>query len=266
MRAMRRGNVGLCVLREASLNGGFSHALASSCLVDARTLLTSRGTAYVFPLQREQLDTQRGDKLLEGSTVKSVDYNVQPALIAALRQSYGPSGTPERVFAYIYSVLYSSGYRTRYAEFLKTDFPRIPFAKDRDAFIKLAKLGKQLIDLHLMCSPELDNPVSRFCGNGDSAVARVEYDADLGHVSINATRYFDGITPDLWRCQIGGYPVLMKWLKDRGPKGGQPGRVLSPDDILHYRKVVTVIAKTIELQTEIDRVIATAGGFPAAFR
>jgi hypothetical protein len=159
--------------------------------------------------------------------------------------AHGSMG-PEDLFAYIYAVLYSPTYRTRYVEFLKTDFPRIPFTQDRDMFIQLVGLGQQLIDLHLMRSPELDNPISRFCGKGDSAVIKVEYDADRGRVSISPTQYFDGVTPGLWSYQIGGYQVLAKWLKDR------KGRFLTAADTQHYSRIVTSLAHTCSLQSIID--------------
>jgi predicted helicase len=156
---------------------------------------------------------------------------------------------PEDLFAYIYAVLYSPAYRTRYAEFLKADFPRIPFTKDRDTFLKLAGLGQQLIDLHLMRSPELDNPISRFCGKGDSAVTKVEYDADRGRVAINPTQYFDSVTPELWTYQIGGYQVLAKWLKDR------KGRFLTSADTIHYSRIVTALSQTTILQGSLDGLV-----------
>jgi hypothetical protein len=154
--------------------------------------------------------------------------------------------------AYVYAVLSSPSYRTHYAEFLKADFPRIPFTKDRDIFLKLAELGQQLINLHLMRSPELDNPISRFCGKGDGAVTKVEYDPDRGHVCINPTQYFDSVTPDLWIYQIGGYPVLAKWLKDR------KGRFLTSADTIHYSRIVTAISRTIIIQDTIDPVLRSA--------
>lgn len=189
--------------------------------------------------------------------------------LCILRDGHGNpadgSTSPEALFAYIYAILYSPSYRALYSQFLKSDFPRIPFAKGKDTFCKLVKLGQHLINLHLIRSPELDSPISRFCGKGGSSIRKIGYSTDERRVSINMTQYFDDVEPDTWSYQIGGYQVLLKWLQDRGPKGGKPGRVLSADDILHYRKIVTAIAKTIELQAEIDRVIATAGGFPAAF-
>ena len=149
-------------------------------------------------------------------------------------------------------------YAARYAEFLKADFPRIPFTKDRDTFLKLAELGQQLIDLHLMRSTELDNPISRFCGKGDGAVKKVEFDADRGRVSINPTQYFDGVTPDLWTYQIGGYQVLSKWLKDR------KGRFLTSADTIHYSRIVTALSGTMALQTEIDKVVLASEVFGSA--
>jgi hypothetical protein len=199
------------------------------------------------------------------SSSETLTPNIAEDVLARLRSLYADFATPENIIAYVYAVLYSLAYRSRYLESLKADFPRIPWAGDHRLFCDLAGLGQQLINLHLMRSSELDHPISQFCGKGDGAVTTVDYDAERGHVTISPTQYFDGVSPTTWIYQIGGYQVLQKWLKDRGPKGGRPGHVLSPDDILHYRKIVTAIAKTIELQAEVDRVIAAAGGFPAAF-
>jgi len=168
--------------------------------------------------------------------------------MAQLAGRFGKDATPENVFAYIYAILESVTYATRYAEFLRADFPHIPFTKNRDTFLALADLGQQLIDLYLMRSPELGDPLSRFCGKGDGVVRKVEYDADRGRVGINPTQYFDGVTPDLWSYQIGGYQVLAKWLKDR------KGRFLTSADTIHYSRVVTALAATIKVQAGIDEI------------
>ena len=172
---------------------------------------------------------------------------------------------PEDVFHYIYGVLHSPTYRTRYAECLKIDFPRIPLIADRDLFRKLCALGQELVDLHLLRSKLLDGTTARFVGNGDAQVVRVTYDAKGQAVSINPTYRFTGIRPDVWEFQVGGYQVLEKWLKDRGPKRGNPGRVLTEDDQRHYRRVVMALQETIRLMAEIDEVIEQHGGFPDAF-
>jgi predicted helicase len=171
---------------------------------------------------------------------------MSPDFLASLTRKYNHSVKPDDVFAYVYAILYAPFYRTRYAEFLKSDFPRIPFTKDRDTFLKLADLGQQLIDLHLMRSPALDNPISRFCGKGDSAVTKIEYDADRGCIRINPTQYFDGVTPDLWSYQIGGYQVLSRWLKYR------KDRFLTSADTIHYSRIVTALSRTVVVQSQID--------------
>jgi predicted helicase len=227
--------------------------LATESLTDDSFISNrSRERTYVFPLYTygESSEDEGGLHTAAGGNGQVPPLrkpNFAPGVLDRINAGLGFAPTPEQILTYIYAVLYSPVYRTRYAEFLKTDFPRIPFTKDRDIFLKLAELGQQLIDLHLMCSPELDNPVSRFCGKGDSAVRKVEYDADRGRVSINPTQYFDGVTAELWTYQIGGYQVLSKWLKDR------KGRFLTSADTIHYSRVVAALARTEDVQRDIDR-------------
>ena len=158
----------------------------------------------------------------------------------------------KNIFYYIYAILYSNTYRTKYAEFLKIDFPRIPFTKDYKLFIKLGKLGEQLADLHLLkpASPagrseELNKAISRFPKNGSNKVEKLKYENEK--VWINEEQYFSGIKKEVWNYQIGGYQVCDKWLKDR------KGRTLISDEILTYGKIVIALSKTIELQNKIDK-------------
>jgi len=143
-------------------------------------------------------------------------------------------------------VLYSNIYRAKYAEFLKIDFPRIPLTKDYRPFSKMAEYGKRLVNLHLLKSTELNLPIAKFQGRGDSKVERLRYDEEEKRIYINQAQYFEGITKEVWQYQIGGYQVLNKWLKDR------KRRTLSLEDIKHYCKVVTSLQKTIDIQEEID--------------
>jgi len=126
------------------------------------------------------------------------------------------------------------------------DFPRIPFTKSYKIFCKMGEFGKELVDLHLLKSKEIDPPIAKFEGKGENKVEKVAYKENK--VSITKDQYFDGITEEIWQYQIGGYQVCDKWLKDR------KGRVLSLDDIRHYCKVVTSIGKTIEIQKAIDQI------------
>jgi len=130
-------------------------------------------------------------------------------------------------------------------DFLKYDFPRVPFTADSALFQQMAALGKRLVDLHLLRSPELEQPIARFEGKGeDRTITTPKYDPKTKRVWINATYYFEGITPEVWQYQIGGYQVLDKYLKAR------KGRSL--EDPRHILRVATALAKTIEVQKEID--------------
>jgi predicted helicase len=179
-----------------------------------------------------------------------------------------PAGlTPEDIFHYAYAVFHSPGYRGRYVEFLKTEFPRLPLTGSLELFRALARLGGELVGLHLLESPRLDQPITEFIGS-NREVAKVGY-AD-GTVWIDAsgtkketspgTSGFRGVPEAVWNFHIGGYQVCEKWLKDR------KGRTLSADDIAHYHKIVVALAETIRLMAEIDRVIDDHGGWPGAFQ
>jgi predicted helicase len=156
---------------------------------------------------------------------------------------------PEDMFNYAYTIFHSPTYRERYAEFLKRDFPRLPLTSDRALFAALVERGAELVSLHLMTSPTLDNLITRFPESGDNIVEKVRYDEATGRVYINKDQYFEGVSPDVWKFRVGGYPVLDKWLKDR------KGRKLSFEDIMHYQRIVVALSKTRRIMQEIDALI-----------
>jgi hypothetical protein len=201
---------------------------------------------------------------------------------------------PEDVFHYAYAVFHSPTYRARYAQFLRIDFPRLPLTSDPALFKALAEKGEELVSLHLMESPKLDNFITRFPVSGSNQVDKVRYEerrpqsrppglpasvtlreakglavpegagetarffaplrmtssaAPRGRVYINKDQYFEGIAPEVWNFQVGGYQVLNKWLKDR------KGRELSYEDIAHYQRIVVALNETIRLMAEIDELV-----------
>jgi len=151
---------------------------------------------------------------------------------------------PEDLFCYAYAVFYSPTYRERYAEFLKIDFPRLPLTSDAKLFFTLADLGEELVRLHLMRSPKLNNFITSFLHSGSNEVEKLRYED--GNVWLNKDQCFEGVEEADWNFHIGGYQVLAKWLKDR------KRRKLSFDDIEHYQKMVIAIHETRRLMAEID--------------
>jgi len=235
----------------------FTDVLISNQLTDAHY---STGGNYVFPIYvYPNLDNK--DLFSEHETGEKKP-NIKPELFEMLNKNYSTSPfsslslprrgiegevtvTPEEIFYYIYAVLYSNTYRTKYAEFLKIDFPRVPFTKDYKLFIQLGKLGKQLADLHLLKSKELEKTISKFPIDGSNKVEKPRF--YNGKVWINKEQYFDSVKEEVWQYQIGGYQVCEKWLKDRKE------RTLTLDEIKTYCKIVTALSITIDLQKEIDK-------------
>ena len=211
--------------------------------------------SYSFPLFAYPSPDSRSQNLFD-KPITGKQPNISEGFIDALKVKIKCTPEPEQVFAYIYAILYSPEYRKRYAEFLKSDFPRIPITSNAKLFESLAKLGKELIDLHLLKSKKLEKPTAKFEGSGEAKVEVRKYDEKKKAVRINDRQAFVGIAPAVWNYHIGGYQVLDKWLKDR------KGRTLSSEDIRHYCRVATALAETIRVQKEIDEVIEKNGGWP----
>jgi len=243
MRHMLQENLGLITNRQ--VNGEFRHALCSNMIInDCTVSLETRERSYLFPLYLYP-DTDK-DLFSHKKESQKRQPNICPELFAVLSEVYKKESSPEQIFYYIYAVLYSNTYRTRYAEFLKIDFPRIPFTKDYKLFGKMAEQGKRLVDLHLLKSTELDPPATKLQGKGENKVEKLKYDEKEKRVYFSQSQYFEGLTKEVWQYQIGGYQICNKWLKDRKSKA------LSLGDIKHYCRIVTSLQKTIKIQKAID--------------
>jgi predicted helicase len=156
------------------------------------------------------------------------------------------SFAPIDLLDYIYAVLHSPAYRQKYREFLKIDFPRIPYPQDVKSFFALAAIGEKLRKTHLMENINIKKNKANFPKQGDNKINKLSYGNTK--VFINETQYFDSVLRDEWEFFIGGYQPAQKWLKDR------KGRKLSFDDIEHYQKIISAIRDTIDLQTQIDKI------------
>lgn len=275
MRHMLAGdNLTLNVGRAGQVTGSkiWDVVLCNKLIVDVN--LFRRGGNAVFPLylltSGLALKGQRNIPYTSywPSSKDGRNPNINPAFIKDLSGkvslAFIPNGRgdmeatfgPEDVFSYAYAVFHSPAYRQRYVEFLKGDFPRLPLTGNKTLFAALVGLGTELTALHLMKSPALDQLITRFPVAGSQVVNKVHYDETNRRVYINLDQYFEGVHPDAWAFQVGGYQVLHKWLKDR------KGRQLSFDDLHHYQKIVVALAETIRLMGEIDAAIDAHGGWP----
>ena len=240
LRHMLEENIGLISPRQFKEEPG---AFITNNLIGHKTV-SAYDINYLFPLYLYP-DLKNPDLFSQHKNEK--EPNIPKSLFQNLSIAYSCNSTPEDILYYIYSVLYSNIYRENYLEFLKIDFPRIPFTSNYDIFKKMTALGQRLIDLHLLKSSELAQPTAKFQGQGEETViGRPKYDESEYRVYINKDYYFEGVTRDVWEYQIGGYQVMDKYLKDR------KGRRM--DDPRHYIHIATALEKTIEIQEEIDAI------------
>jgi len=247
MKHLAKDNLALVTSRLLSA-APFSHAFVTQSIGDRCYISTkTKETGYFFPLYLYPNENEA--QLLNNKIFKAQHIpNFTFEFLQAIKDSLGSEPTPEGIFYYIYAVLYSPTYRKRYEEFLKIDFPRIPLLSDYEVFKELSNLGKELVDLHLLKAPGLDETEIGFPKGGSNMMAKVSYDEESRRVFINKEQYFEGIPKEVWSYQIGAYQVMEKYLKDR------KGRKLSLDEINHYMKIAKAIQLTIELQEKIDDV------------
>ncbi|HYE84340.1 MAG TPA: type ISP restriction/modification enzyme [Clostridia bacterium] len=153
--------------------------------------------------------------------------------------------TPIDLFDYVYAVLHSPCYRETYKEFLKIDFPRVPYPTDQDLFWKMVSFGSELRQLHLLESSILSE-INSTPLEGNLTIERITYQDNK--VYINDTDYFSDVPQIAWEFFIGGYQPAQKWLKDR------KGNILNSSDIKHYNKIIRALIETDRIMKEIDSV------------
>lgn len=227
---MGRDNIALVTCKQ-SVTGDWAlvnvaDRIVDDCYVSNRT--KERG--YVFPLYL--YDDHLG-------TVEKRP-NMDKAIVAKIAAAIGvPAPTPEAIFNYVYGVLHSPAYRAKFKEFLKSDFPRIPYPKSRDQFEAVAEIGEELVAVHLMRDPApgLTETRANFPKPGSNSVEQAVRDPE-GRVWINADQFFSNVPERAWQMPMGGYQPAQKWLKDR------KGRTLSLDDLKHYQRIIVALEKT----------------------
>ena len=240
LRHLRRGdNPALVVPRQHKEEAG----AFVTVLPAGHKVVSAHDVNYVFPLWLEPSGALPGERT----------PNLTPEVLRLLGERYGEVPAPERVLAYVYAVLWAPAYRERYAELLRHDFPRIPFPPEWEIFDRVAALGRELIDLHLLRDPRLGETPVHLQGDGGRPLAQRRgarvYRPAEGRVLLDGeTLWLDGIAVPVWYRRIGGYQVLDRWLAARA------GQRLGVEEIEHLRKVVGALERTREVERRIGEV------------
>ncbi|EOZ7525233.1 type ISP restriction/modification enzyme [Enterobacter quasiroggenkampii] len=233
-------NIGLLTTK-AHRDTDFAHVFITDRPTEAiHFSATSGSNAMNFPLY-----------LYPKDKLAKPQVNFEPKLYARLQKlaAHSDHGIPNEtvVFDYIYGVLHCPIYRKVYAEFLKTDFPRIPWPASPDEFWHVSAKGGELRRLHLMEPSAISETSYRFMGEGNNEVDTIgKASFRDGKVFINKTQYFANVPETAWSFRIGGYQPAQKWLKDR------QGRPLSFEDIKHYQRIIKVLIETDRIMADIS--------------
>ena len=246
-------NVSLITCRQLS-TFDFQHLFASRLVSDMCNISSqTKETGYIFSLYL--YSETIGQQTIGQSTERTPNLNTE--IVKQIADKLDLTFTNEKEIAkytfapidildYIYAVLHSPTYREKYKEFLKIDFPRVPYPKDKDTFWQLVKIGGEIRQIHLLESPTVEKYITQYPEDGNNVVVKPKY--ENGKVYINDTQYFDNVPQIAWDFYIGGYQPAQKWLKDRKE------RTLEFDDILHYQKIIVALTETNRLMYEINKI------------
>ena len=261
-------NTGILIGRQGQVTGSMTWNLvfAANDMTDFNVFYRGGGTLfplYSYPSLDSQLNLATAFAPKETLRYPNLDEKLVAKIAAGLGLRFTPEkkdtpGTfaPIDLLDYIYAVLHSPVYRETYAEFLKIDFPRVPYPEDQERFWELVRLGGELRRIHLLEHPLVDAPLVSYRGEGNNIVTRrltsksigfevTDEEAATGRVWINDGQYFDDVPASAWEFYIGGYQPAQKWLKDRRD------RKLSYDDIRHYCRIIRSLTETERLMEEL---------------
>ncbi|CAD5909883.1 Adenine specific DNA methyltransferase [Planktothrix rubescens] len=247
-------NIGLALCKQFKTGDNYYHAFISnkifeSSYVSNRTSeITSTFPLYLYPETNGQqtiLQTAERTPNLNTEIVKQIAEKLGLTFTTE-KETTENTFAPIDILDYIYAVLHSPTYREKYKEFLKIDFPRVPYPKDQNTFWQLVKLGGEIRQIHLLESSTVEKYITQYPIDGDNIVTKPKYED--GKVYINNTQYFNHVPEIAWNFYIGGYQPAQKWLKDR------KDRKLEIEDIFHYQKIIVALMETDKLMKEIDKI------------
>jgi predicted helicase len=264
---INKKNVALCFTRQCTLQD-YSHNFITDKIVNGG--FYASGINYIAPLYlyNEELGIESKIPNFKPEFLSKLKQILNPPLEGgpvALpsgwgldRETFTPS--PEQILGYIYAILNSPSYRKKYLEFLKIDFAKIPFNASIDEFKKLASLGQELIDAHLMLKvpnstigePKIDeysiNPSLSIADKSYYRVTKPDYREAVNRLYFNDFCYFDSVSPAVWNFKIGGYQVLDKYLKSR------KGLDIS-SDLSHIQNIIKILDFSVDRMAEVDGVL-----------
>lgn len=254
----KNNNIALNVARQSKIVGSWQYCFITNGLVDLSFMGGGNtGAGYIFPLYI--YDTENVRKILReeneevGGMFEDIKHfenkvrieNFTPKFRKFINEKYGEI-KPEEILGYIYAILFHKEYRKKYLDFLKIDFPKIPFVESKDYFLKFAKLGEELYNLHLenlKIQKEVGEPMFKDNKNKNEKIVKAIYNENEKDLFVNESLYFKNVDKEVWEYKIGGYQVLDKYLKSHKNEN---------IDYEHFENVIKILTRSIEIEAEIS--------------
>ncbi|HEB7711867.1 TPA: DNA methyltransferase [Campylobacter jejuni] len=243
-------NIGLICDRGTKLNN-IDNIFISSKIIDLH--LVGSGSyiypLYLYPTTRSKKFLKKENPNFNEENFTSKIENFKESFRTFIDELYKEKFSPEDILGYIYAVLFHKIYREKYLDFLKIDFPKIPFTKDKNTFKNLSKLGLKLVNLHLLKNDELDFNVGealfKDIKNKNFKIQKIKYNKDTKELFINESLYFNKVSPEIYEFKIGGYAVLDKYLKSHKEED---------IDHKHFTLIIQTLDETLKIQDEISKI------------
>jgi predicted helicase len=247
-----KDNLALLAIRPQSPTIDYSFVFCTNKITDqcaAGRKKVGAGTTYVFPLYTYEGKSKKLSLNLD--FIKDIEKRLKLKFVEKERGDFNLTIGPEDIFYYIYAILHNSQYRIRYAEFLNTEYPKIPLTEDKKLFKFFTKYGEKLVNLHLLKDPSIIKLNTKFPIKGSNVVERgyPKYDKVNGRVYINETQYFVKVPEDVWNFKIGGYDCCLDWL------GHRKNYKLTSKEIITYQTLLKSVCEIIKVTADLNKKI-----------
>jgi predicted helicase len=219
--------------------------------------------------------------------------NITPKALTLFQVFYDGDITREDIFHYVYALLHHPAYRTRYAENLKRELPRIPFvgipasakANSPASFFPLsavermqgaakpdhnpkastklfhvfAAAGKQLADLHLTYESAKEFPLARQENKEaklDWRVEAMKLSKDKASLFYNDFLTLNGIPPETYDYRLGNRSAI-EWVIDQyRVTRDEKGNIASdPNRLDDEQYIIRLIGQVITVSLETLKVV-----------
>ncbi|MBR2112408.1 MAG: DNA methyltransferase, partial [Helicobacter sp.] len=240
-------NLGLVCYRTCGASG-LDNIFVSKGIIDLHFVGSG---SQIFPLYL--YPTRRAKKTLkkQGFDITSFDTKIEnftPSFREFIDSKYKEHFSPQTILGYLYALLFHKDYREKYIDFLKVDFPKIPFVESKELFLQLSALGNSLITLHLLKEqdlPPIGEPLYKDTANKDLKISAITYAKETKELFINKSLYFEKVESSVWEYKIGGYQVLDKYLKSHKDEA---------INFEYFQKIIQTLHKSLEIEREIAKI------------